>query len=156
MSTLEQASGDLNESPALIVLHFNKSPALIVLCEKASAEQKSATTTALKAPTNAVFAAADAADAEPKMLFEYLFEYLFADWAGLTAVEIATRCGPWPSSRRASASPWCCSTTSQLDHNYLRRLLCVAAPGESVTVTETDVSKFIAYPRVFLYFTKVL
>ena len=151
MSTLEQASGDLNESPALIVLHLNESPALIVLCEKASAEQKSATTTALKAPTNAVFAAADAADAEPKMLFEYLF----ADWAGLTAVEIATRCGPWPSSRRASASPWCCST-SQLDHNYLRRLLCVAAPGESVTVTETDVSKFIAYPRVFLYFTKVL
>ena len=90
---MEQASGDLNESPALIVLHLNESPALIVLCEKASADQKSATTTALKAPTNAVFAAADAADAEPKMLF--------ADWAGLTAVEIATRCGPWPSSRRA-------------------------------------------------------
>ena len=111
---------------------------------------------ATAARINCCLYAADAADAEPKMLFEYLFEYLFADWAGLTAVEIATRCGPWPSSRRASASPWCCSTTSQLDHNYLRRLLCVAAPGESVTVTETDVSKFIAYPRVFLYFTKVL
>jgi hypothetical protein len=63
VSTLEQAAGDLNESPALIVL-----------CEKASAEEKSAIAMALKAPADAVFAAAVAADAEPEMVF--------ADWAG--------------------------------------------------------------------------
>ena len=58
MSTLEQVADDLNESPALIVL-----------CEKASAEEKSAIATALKAPADAVFAAAAAADAEPEMMF---------------------------------------------------------------------------------------
>jgi len=58
VSTLEEAAGDLNESPALIVL-----------CEKASAEEKSAIATALKAPADAVFAAAAAADAEPEMMF---------------------------------------------------------------------------------------
>jgi nucleoredoxin len=58
VSTLEQAAGDLNESPALIVL-----------CEKASAEEKSAIAMALKAPADAVFAAAVAADAEPEMVF---------------------------------------------------------------------------------------
>jgi nucleoredoxin len=58
VSTLEQAAGDLNESPALIVL-----------CEKASAEEKSAIAMALKAPADAIFAAAVAADAEPEMVF---------------------------------------------------------------------------------------
>ena len=58
VSTLEEAAGDLNESPALIVL-----------CEKASAEEKSAIATALKAPADAIFAAAAAADAEPEMMF---------------------------------------------------------------------------------------
>ena len=58
VSTLEEVAGDLNESPALIVL-----------CEKASTEEKSAIATALKAPADAVFAAAAAADAEPEMMF---------------------------------------------------------------------------------------
>jgi nucleoredoxin len=58
VNPLEQAAGDLNESPALIVL-----------CEKASAEEKTAIATALKAPADAVFAAAAAADAEPEMVF---------------------------------------------------------------------------------------
>jgi nucleoredoxin len=58
VSTLEEAAGDLNESPALIVL-----------CEKASAEEKSAIATELKSPVDAVFAAAAATDAEPEMMF---------------------------------------------------------------------------------------
>jgi len=58
VSSLEEAASDLNETPALIVL-----------CEKASAEDKSAITAALTTPAKELMEAAAAEDTEPSMVF---------------------------------------------------------------------------------------
>lgn len=58
VSTLQEAAGDLNESPALVVL-----------CEKSSPEDKAAITAALTAPAKEVIAAATAGGEEPEVVF---------------------------------------------------------------------------------------
>ncbi len=118
MSTLEQVAGDLNESPALIVL-----------CEKASAEEKSAIATELKSPVDAVFAAAAATDAEPEMMFA------IGEASGNIANQV-----------------WCLTKLEEskgvsmvlLDIPDNCTYYVWQGPEGEIAVTEADVSKFVA------------
>jgi hypothetical protein len=120
--TLEQAADDLGGRSALIVL-----------CEKASAEEKTAIATALKAPADAVFAAAADAGGEPEMVFAI----------GASAGKILEQLREMTKIEDSKGVSMVLLDIPDNGAYYLWQRPDGA--GEIVgTVTETDVSKFVA------------